>query len=838
VAALLAAVCLSSGCRFFHKASPEALYGGGDQALRRGELREALAETDRGIRLTGSLHGSDWRVKFQLLKAEILLTQNRLAEAEPVLEAARRANVQIPSLRARFLFDLAELRRQTEKPDEFWNLIAQARDVASQSGDPALLSWIEQRRGVSLADFQESDAALRHALDLARRSGDASVISGAENVLGYIRLRHSRFEEAIPYFEAADQAAQKIPAKVRREKCLGNLGWCYFRLGQTDRALESTSTAERLAADAGVPDDDHRWLANIGSIYYVQSAFDKAIAYYVRASEIASRVPNRQYAATYLNNIARAYIDQAKWDDAEKYCGLALGMLKGATDTGGVEAYSKLNSGMIATARHQAAQAEESLREAIAVAEREEQPNVKWEAHSALAALYRSEKNLAAAGKEYAATMGVLDREWLALSRDQSKITFRASQAEAYQDYVDFLSEQGHKEQALEVAESSRARLMAQKLESASFVLERFRAEQAVRVARDTKTLLLSYWLAPKRSYVWAVTARRISQFPLPPESEISALVEQHQRSIQNLEDPLAEGSTAARELYRVLIGPVETLVRAAGAVLIVPDGRLHELNFETLVAGGDRPHYWIEEATVAQTPSFTVLRFENGVTASRHRLLIFGDPLPAVAEFPPLPHLKAEVREIAAGFPEAERAVYTGGQAYAEHFRETDPRAFGAIHFAAHAEANEESPLDSAIILSPHAGGYKLYAREVADLKLAPDLVTISACRSAGSKAYSGEGLIGFAWAFLEAGAHNVVAGIWNVDDAAAPLVMEEFYKEWRAGAHPPAALRQAKLKLMRTGGAFRKPYYWGPFEVFTRQTFAQTTRSAMDLAWRNKSR
>jgi CHAT domain-containing protein len=130
------------------------------------------------------------------------------------------------------------------------------------------------------------------------------------------------------------------------------------------------------------------------------------------------------------------------------------------------------------------------------------------------------------------------------------------------------------------------------------------------------------------------------------------------------------------------------------------------------------------------------------------------------------------------------------------------------------------------------------LYAREIADLKLQPDLVTISACRSAGSKAYSGEGLIGFAWAFLEAGAHNVVAGIWNVDDAAAPLVMEEFYKQWRAGAAPPAALREAKLKLMRTGGAFRKPYYWGPFEVFTRQASPQTTRSAMDFAWRNRSR
>jgi CHAT domain-containing protein len=77
-------------------------------------------------------------------------------------------------------------------------------------------------------------------------------------------------------------------------------------------------------------------------------------------------------------------------------------------------------------------------------------------------------------------------------------------------------------------------------------------------------------------------------------------------------------------------------------------------------------------------------------------------------------------------------------------------------------------------------------------------------------------------------------VAGIWNVDDAAAPIVMEEFYKAWRQGCDPAHALRRAKLKLMSSGGAFRKPYYWGPFEVFTRYM----TRSAIDLACKNSSR
>lgn len=801
--------------------SADAIYRSADLARRRGNLAEALRHADDGIRLSTKPGSPPGPLQFQLLKAEVLLTQYRAGEAKPLLEDAGTAVSQLQSLKPRLLSDLAELQRQTGNPDEFRTLMMQARDLASQRGDSALLSWIEQRRAVFLADFKESDAVLHQGLDLARSLGDEYLISGALNGLGFIRLTRSRYDEAIPYFEAADQAAQKIQAKVPREKCLGNLGWCYFRLGQTERALELYSTAEPLAAQTGIPDDDHRWLANIGSIYYVREAYDKAIAYYRQASDIALSVPNRRFAAIYLNNIARAYIDQSKWDAAEKYSRLALETLRGVADARGAEAYYRLNSGLIAAARRESAEAEAQYHRAIELAEQEEQPNVTWSAHSELAALYRSDRNLAAAGKEYAAAMSVLDREWLALSRDQSKITFRGYQAGTYQQYVDFLSEQGQKEKALEVAESSRARLMGQKLESGSFVLPHFRADQAVRLARQTGTALVSYWLAPERSYVWAITAKGVSQFVLPSEKEIDALVERHQRAIQELQDPLEENHAAASELYRMLIGPVESLVRSAGTVIIVPDGRLHELNYETLVVDGSKPHYWIEDATLALTPSFTVLRMTKDAPAREPRLLIFGDPLPSVPEFPPLPHLKAEVRDIAAGFPEARRAVYTGEQAYAERFRETDPRVFTAIHFAAHAEANDESPLNSAIILSPHDGRYKLYARDVADLRLEPDLVTISACRSAGSKAYSGEGLVGFAWAFLEAGAHNVVAGIWNVDDAASPVIMEELYKQWREGASPAAALRRAKLKLMHSGGAFRKPYYWGPFEVFTRQAF-----------------
>ena len=144
-------------------------------------------------------------------------------------------------------------------------------------------------------------------------------------------------------------------------------------------------------------------------------------------------------------------------------------------------------------------------------------------------------------------------------------------------------------------------------------------------------------------------------------------------------------------------------------------------------------------------------------------------------------------------------------------------PEQFGVVHFTAHAAANAESPLDSAVILSKDDSGYKLYARDVAEQPLSAGLVTISACRSAGERTYAGEGLVGFAWAFLRAGAQRVVAGLWDVDDRSTAELMDSMYARLAKGDSPPSALRQAKLALLARGGTTAKPYYWGPFQVFT---------------------
>src|SRR5260370_16638200 len=92
----------------------------------------------------------------------------------------------------------------------------------------------------------------------------------------------------------------------------------------------------------------------------------------------------------------------------------------------------------------------------------------------------------------------------------------------------------------------------------------------------------------------------------------------------------------------------------------------------------------------------------------------------------------------------------------------------------------------------------FKLYARDIIRHPLRADLVTISACYGAGERAYSGEGLVGLSWAFLRAGAHNVVAALWEATDASTEQLMDRFYDELYKGPVPNAALRPPNLSFL----------------------------------------
>ena len=179
------------------------------------------------------------------------------------------------------------------------------------------------------------------------------------------------------------------------------------------------------------------------------------------------------------------------------------------------------------------------------------------------------------------------------------------------------------------------------------------------------------------------------------------------------------------------------------------------------------------------------------------------------------MPFAASEIEVISKTFSQGKQTILEGANAYPEAYRLARPSQFGWIHFAAHAAANQRSPLDSALILSRHDAGYQLSARNVMNIPLNAKMVTLSACRSAGTKTFSGEGQVGLSWAFLRAGARSVVAGLWDVTDRSTAALMADFYEQLSHNVAPVDALRHAKLYASEGREVVSEAVLLGPVSV-----------------------
>ena len=304
---------------------------------------------------------------------------------------------------------------------------------------------------------------------------------------------------------------------------------------------------------------------------------------------------------------------------------------------------------------------------------------------------------------------------------------------------------------------------------------------------------------------------------PLPPAAEIESLVRQHQATIDNtMADPLASSATAGDELYKILVEPVLLWIPPGSRVVIVPDRSLHAINFETLPVPGAKRHYFIEDVELQTAPSLSLLSVAPAAPRRAPTLLLMGDPAPRAPEFPVLRYASAEIESVSKDFPADGVTAYKAERASPAAYRTATPEHFSDAHFTAHAAANLQSPLDSAVILSGTDDVYKLYARDVAQVPLRAELVTVSACRSAGERSYSGEGLIGFSWAFLRAGASRVIAGLWDVDDRSTVQLMDDLYED-RRRRHRRARAARGQAGAHRQGRQLRQAgHLLGPLPGF----------------------
>jgi CHAT domain-containing protein len=312
------------------------------------------------------------------------------------------------------------------------------------------------------------------------------------------------------------------------------------------------------------------------------------------------------------------------------------------------------------------------------------------------------------------------------------------------------------------------------------------------------------------------------------------------------------------------LLDPIANY-RSKKRVVVVADGALQYIPFQVLELTSETHERVVTHHEVVNLPSASALAVQRNALKDRkaapHLLAIIADPVfepgdsrlaeirshrsaPAVREAPAsdLSRLGRAMRDLEFGDGlRGLRRLYSSGMEADALFNLTigdqamlalgfdanrntvvgDKLAnYRMVHFATHGLVDNQVPELSGIVLSMfdkqgkrQDGFLQLY--EIYNLKLAADLVVLSACQTALGKDIRGEGIVSLTRGFMHAGAPRVVASLWNVDDAATAELMSRFYREMIVnGLKPAAALRAAQLDLANEK-RYQSPYFWAAFVI-----------------------
>jgi CHAT domain-containing protein/tetratricopeptide (TPR) repeat protein len=778
-----------------------------------------LPEVDAALLRFGARR-PDWEWRFRVLKARILVSRSQAEDALSVLQPEpppSLASTDIPEQRKLYQ---GIAHRYTQRFGDAEQDFEAVRKLAEPLGPFYICQFLiaDAALRVDESNYDKAEANYRAALALARHDVFPRLEAAALADWGRLATKQYRFDESLDLSNGALQLAKSLDLRGNIATVLGNLGWSYAELGDFEASRDYYKWGAEESAKNGMNGYSAYWFSGLAQSYLALREFAHAEVLAQDTLQRAQELRDAETDALCLNVLAETMLRTNRIAEAERYSREALTIEATGKDTlGNLDTLTL--AGKIAGAKGHFSEAEELFKRVQA--DPTVEPQLRWEVEAGLARVRDGQGRAAEAETEYLKAIEIIEQERHSIHHDELRLSFLSSGIAIYGDYIDFLIRRGRPVDALGEGELSRARTLQEGLgtraETARISLGSFPPE---RLAQRLKSTLLFYWLGENHSYLWVITPVKTTCLTLPAAPEIDPIVKSYRQTVMDGRDPLETANANGQKLYEMLIEPAKNLIPQGSRVILLPDGSLYGLNFETLIVPGPKLHYWIEDATVTTASSLTLLASAAAAQSAPRGKSIFlvGDTVSPNADFPTLPQAAAEMQSIEKYFPEPRRAVLSGGGATPAAYLSSKPEQYAYLHFVTHGTASRTRPLESAVILSKEKDddSYKLYARDIVKRHLSAYLVTISACNGAGTRAFSGEGLVGLSWAFLRAGAHNVIGALWEVSDSAAPQLMDKLYDGLSRGQDPAAALRAAKLALLHSEGVFRRPYYWAPFQLY----------------------
>ena len=354
---------------------------------------------------------------------------------------------------------------------------------------------------------------------------------------------------------------------------------------------------------------------------------------------------------------------------------------------------------------------------------------------------------------------------------------------------------------------------------------------------------LLDYYFGGKRSILFVITRKWYKIIEMPGKSVIEDKIRGYTKVISSHSNTRFRAGDAAVRIFGDIVGPIQLeKYPDIEELVIVPDGMLHYLPFESLMCRrrGSQYDYLIEYYKISYSPS--VEAFIRLIEKARNRHKFGGGILAisnsikrdrnAVFEYSPdsksesierrnqsgrrtdsLRYSDEEVKNAASLFQRNKNVIFSESSSE-ENVKKALNGQYQVIHFACHAIIDELNPMKSALSLSSRPDSEEdgfLEAQELYDIEINAELIVLSACQTGRGLIKRGEGILGLPRLFFYSGASSVVSALWEIDDKATALFMKRFYRYLKYGNSKGQSLRLAKTDMIKS--RFKHPYYWAGF-------------------------
>ncbi len=710
--------------------------------------------------------------------------------------------------------------------------------AAIVEGNLADLKTRQGRMHEALAHFEQT----RRHLEADHAPGELARVlcNHAEALLliGLVEEAHAQFSAALSELDSTGQQAESIRARA-------GLGEALLRLDRIDEADQVVRQAMDQLGDNDRPALQSRLELLGAEVAVARADFEAAELHAERALRSIGERP-------VANALTRALLAQIAFErgalpEAERHLEAAVPVVE-ALDITPLRAEMRYQRGMLRRARGQLADALCDLRDSVEFVERGrgmlQAERLRAAFHGNRLRMYAAlvscaleegtdeATRLALDTVERAKSRALLDLTRqaadpveLALRREGSheaqlarRLLDKRSQLDALysrlaeERFADQAASEGGDRAAIRTLEQTVAELES-RLASVSDrrgLLGTPRSTDELQGTLDPDSAILEYYVVDGYFWAFLIDARHVQTFArLATVADVADLAKRIRFQMNRGLRGAGGGPRAARmlsearrelgQLYDRIFRPVADGVGRRTKLRIVPHGALHTVPFNAL---WDGEQYLIDRFELRFSPSASLFTGATDADRAALRTLIVG-----VAD-ERAPRIEDEARTLHEAL-DAEQLL-VGADATVERVR-TAMESADWVHVACHGQYAADVPMASGIKLADRW----LTVREIHELRLRAQLVTLSGCETGRSAITHGDELIGLVRPFLAAGAERVLVSLWTVSDEGTAALMSSFYRQLKRTAGTEAigaALRAAQREQMVARG---HPSFWAPFII-----------------------